>query len=181
MAELDELFTFLPEQLYLIAAPTFHGKTTLALNIAAKIASFDERVLFCSLEQGLFIAPKIRTILGGEIPEKLMLLESDEFLTSDVLITYIESLALRPRLVVIDHLHFMDKDLKNGITGGIDKLISNIQLAAKKTQLPFLVISHLRKLNDDRAPELDDLRDSSSLSQIPSVVIQMKKRKEEGT
>lgn len=179
--ELDELFTFLPEHVYIIAAPTFHGKTTLALNMAARIASFDTRVLFCSLEQGLFISPKIKNIVGGSVPKKFMILESDEFLTAEMLTKAIDSLANRPRLVVIDHLHFMKKDLSNGITGGIDKLVHDLQQHAKKTQLPFVVITHLRKLNDDRSPSIDDLRDSSTLGQVPSVVVLLKKRKDRTT
>jgi len=39
------------------------------------------------------------------------------------------------------------------------------------------VICHVRKLNADRAPELDDLRNSSSLAQVPSVVMFLYRKK----
>ncbi|MEB3150034.1 MAG: bifunctional DNA primase/polymerase [Sphaerospermopsis sp.] len=178
---LDEFFTLVPEHLYLISSPTHQGKTTIALNIASKVASYGEQVLFCSLEQGLFISPRIETILGGKIPESLGILESSSMVSSEKLVEVIDSLAIRPRLVVIDHLHFMKKDLKNGITGGIDKMIIDLQNSAKKLKIPMIVISHLRKLNENKVPELDDLRDSSSLSQVPSVIIQMVKDQDENT
>jgi len=171
--EIDEWFKFLPEQLYLISSPTHHGKTTLALNISARVASFGHRVLFCSLEQGVFIAPRIKSMLGGEVPDGFGLLESSSLIKSDDLIEIVNQMNERPELVVVDHLHFMEKNMKYGITGGIDEMMISIQNMAKNLQLPVVVISHLRKLNEDRAPTLDDLRDSSSLSQIPSVVIQL--------
>ena len=174
--ELDEWFKLLPEQLYLISAPTFQGKTTLALNMSARIASFGHRVLFCSLEQGVFVAPRIKTMLGGDIPDGFGLMESAGLVTSEELINIVNQLSERPDLLVIDHLHFMAKNTKNGITGGIDEMMISIQNMAKNISMPVIVIAHLRKLNEDRAPTLDDLRDSSSLSQIPSVVMQLHRK-----
>lgn len=171
---LDNYFKFLPEHLYLISAPTHQGKTTLALNFAAKIASFGSNVLFCSLEQGVYITPMIKTILGGPIPATLGMMESDNFLSTEYLIDSVAKLSKTPDLIVIDHLHFMKKDISKGVTAGLDQMIGDVQIAAKKMSLPILVIAHLRKLNDTKAPTLDDLRDSSYLAQIPSVIMLMK-------
>jgi hypothetical protein len=176
---LDEYFKFLPEQLYLVSSPTHQGKTTLALNFASKIASFGHNVLFCSLEQGVFIAPRIKTILGGDIPPSFGMLDSEVLLDTDTLIDAVAALTKKPEIVVIDHLHFMKKDTKQGITGGIDQMISQVQMAAKVMKIPIMVIAHLRKLSEGKAPSLDDLRDSSYLAQIPSVIIQMKMDEDE--
>ena len=170
---LDDYFKFLPEQMYLISSPTHQGKTTLSLNMAARVASYGHHVLFCSLEQGMFIVPRIESMLGGPVPPTFGMLSSDVNLSSSILVDSVKELPNRPELIVIDHLHFMKKDLKQGITGGIDKMIIDLQNTAKTMQIPIVVISHLRKLNEDRSPTLDDLRDSSSLSQVPSVVIQL--------
>lgn len=175
---LDEYFKFLPEQLYLLSAPTHHGKTTLALNIAARIASVGHRVFFGSLEQGVFIAPRVETILGGAFPETLSLLETAQTVSVEKLITIIEEMVERPQLVCIDHLHFLKKSGK-GATEDIDEMIIALQNMAKKLHVPILVIAHVRKLNGERPPELDDLRDSSSLSQVPSVVMLMYRKKNE--
>lgn len=178
---LDKYFTFLPEHLYLVASPTHHGKTTVTLNIAARVASFGHRVLYCSLEQGLFVAPRIKTILGSEVPDGFGLLDSSSLIKSSDLVEIVNQMSEKPELIVIDHLHFMEKNMKYGITGGIDEMMIHIQNMAKNLSLPVMVISHLRKLNEDRAPTLDDLRDSSSLGQIPSVVIQLHLKTDEKT
>lgn len=175
---LDQYFTFMPEQMYLLSAPTHMGKTTVALNIASRVASMGNTVLFCSLEQGLFIEPRVRSSLG-KMPETLSILTSDKLIKSKDLIETVSQMPDRLHLLVIDHLHFMEKDSRNGVTSAIDTMIIDLQNTAKTLEIPILIISHLRKLNEEREPTLDDLRDSSSLSQVPSVVMQLYVKKAE--
>lgn len=176
--ELDEYFKFLPEQLYLISAATHQGKTTLALNMAARMATLGSRPLFCSLEQGVFITPRVKTILGGEYPDELAVMTSEKMVTVDDIDRAVNSMIYRPDVVMIDHLHFIDKDGKEK-TEAMDDMIIKIQNLAKSLHLPVLVIAHVRKLNADKAPEMDDLRDSSALSQVPSVVMMLHRKKQE--
>lgn len=168
----------MPEQMYLLSAATHHGKTTVALNIASRVASMGNNVLFCSLEQGLFIEPRVRSSLG-KMPETLSILTSDKLVKSKDLIETVSQMPESLQLLVVDHLHFMEKDSRHGVTSAIDNMIIDLQNTAKTLEIPILVISHLRKLNEDREPVLDDLRDSSSLSQVPSVVMQLYVKKEE--
>ena len=168
--ELDKFFKFIPEQLYLLSAPTHHGKTSFALNIASRIAFKGERVLFASLEQGVFIAPRVETMLKDNFPETLSILTTHKMISVKGLIDAINEMKDKPQLIVIDHLHFIKKEGK-GVTEDIDSMILDLQNMAKELHLPVFVIAHVRKLNADRPPELDDLRDSSSLSQVPSVVM----------
>lgn len=176
--DLDQMFTLLPQQLYLISAATHIGKTTFALNMCARVASCGEPVLFASLEQGVFIADRVANMVG-KFPEKLSILTSNSMLRVKDLTDYVFSMAEKPKLVCIDHLHFIKKD-GNKVTQDIDNMIAEIQNMAKKLEIPVIVIAHCRKLNEDKAPTLDDLRDSSSLSQIPSVVIFLHRKKNEG-
>lgn len=173
---LDNYFKFLPEQLYLISAPTHQGKTTLALNMASRIAQKGSPVLFASLEQGVFIAPRVKTILDDDFPEKLTILTSTQTVGIEPLVRTIEAMEQQPKLVVIDHLHFIKKRGEN-VTSSIDDMIVRIQNMAKQLQVPVLVIAHVRKLNGDRPADLDDLRDSSSLSQVPAVVMLIHREK----
>lgn len=168
--ELDFFFKFMPEQLYLISAATHVGKSTLALNMCGRIASLGHEVLFCSLEQGIFIEPRVKTMLGGPFPEKLSILISDKMLTVDQLVQVIEKSEHKPELICIDHINFLRRK-GVGATEDMDEIILQIQNMAKHLQKPVLVISHVRKLNQDRRPTMDDLKDSSSLSQVPAVVM----------
>lgn len=176
--ELDSMFTLIPQQLYLISAATHVGKTTLGLNICARVASMGEPVLFASLEQGVFIADRVKKMVG-QFPEKLSILTSNSMLGVKDLTDYIFSMEEKPKLVCIDHLHFIKKK-GNKVTQDIDDMMAEIQNMAKKLEIPVIVIAHVRKLNEDKAPTLDDLRDSSSLSQIPSVVLFLHRPKNSG-
>lgn len=174
--EIDDYFHFLPQQLYLVSAPTHQGKTTFTLNMASKVASFGYKVLFASLEQGIFIAPRVESMVG-KFPENLSVLTSNELLTVPGIIEAVNGRPQKPELIIIDHLHFVAKDPKKNKTDAIDDMMLLLQNMAKQLEIPVVVIAHMRKLNADRAPELDDLRDSSSLSQIPSVIMMIHRKK----
>lgn len=174
---LDQYFTFLPQQLYLISAPTHQGKTIFSLNIAGRVASTGKKVLFVSLEQGVFVSQFIKSIVG-EYPETLSILDTSDRLTIKGLLNIITNHETRFDLIIVDHLHFFKKDGK-GVTEDIDEIILELQNLAKKLEVPIVTIAHVRKLNSDRPPDLDDLRDSSSLSQVPSVVMFLYRRKNE--
>ncbi len=89
-------------------------------------------------------------------------------------------MADKPRLVVVDHLHFLQKEGK-GTTEDVDTIILSMQNMAKELSVPVLVNVHVRKLNADRPPDLDDLRDSSSLAQVPSVVMLLYRKRMEAS
>mgnify|MGYP001615981146 FL=1 len=82
----------------------------------------------------------------------------------------------KPDIMCIDHLHYFARGNK-GATEEIDRIIVRIQVMAKELEIPILIISHLRKLNSDKTPTLDDLKDSVSLSQIPAVVCLIQREK----
>lgn len=176
--ELDDMFTFVPQQLYLISAETHVGKTTIALNMCARIASLGEPVLFASLEQGVFIADRVKSMVG-RFPDQLSILTSNDMINVKELTDFIYSMEEKPKLVCVDHLHFIKKQ-GNKTTSDIDTMMIELQNMAKKLEIPVIVIAHVRKLNADRAPTLDDLRDSSSLNQIPSVVLFLHRPKNTG-
>lgn len=176
--EIDDMFTLLPQQLYLISAATHVGKTTFALNMCARIASMGENVLFASLEQGVFIAGRVESMVGN-FPDTLSILTSNSMLNITDLTEYVMKMDNKPQLICVDHLHFIKKK-GNKVTQDIDDMMAELQNMAKKLELPVIVIAHVRKLNEDKAPTLDDLRDSSSLSQIPSVVMFLHRPVNEG-
>lgn len=178
-SSLDEYFKFLPEQLYLLSASTHIGKTTFALNIAGKIALSGKRVLFASLEQGVFILPRLRSIFQKDIIDNFSTITSDEFPTADDFIYTIQDLREKPDILFLDHLHYFARGEKKA-NEEIDRIIVEIQVMAKKLQLPIFVIAHVRKLiSDNKIPTLDDIKDSVSLSQIPSVIMIMHREKKD--
>jgi len=174
--ELDEFFTFQPQQLYLLSAPTHHGKTMFSINLCSRMATLGTKVMYCSLEQGVFVAKFVENVLEGAYPESLWILDTYKMLTVEQLLCSVSSLKEKPQFLCIDHIHFLQKKGR-GATEDIDEIILKLQNLAKELEIPVLVVSHLRKLNSDNPPELDDLRDSSSLSQVPSVVMFIHRQK----
>jgi len=167
--ELDKYFTLIPQQLYLISGQTHIGKTTLCLNIAARVASMGHEVLFCSLEQDIFIAPLVKKIMG-EYPKSLDILRTASMASVRTLGECIALMPKKPKLVVLDHLHFL-KAKGMGATQDTDENIKELQNLAKGLEIPILVVCHTKKIYEKRAPTMNDLRDSSQLSQVPSVVL----------
>jgi len=172
----DELFTFLPEHLYLLSAETHVGKTTFALNMCGKASTLGHSVLFASLEQGIFIAPRIKTILGGPIPETFSLLDTTQLVNIDELAGFIKTMEIKPALLCIDHIHFIKKK-GNNPNIDIEEMVVDMKNMAKDLRIPILLIAHLRKLSDTKPPTPNDIKDSVALSQVPDVTMILHREK----
>lgn len=174
---LDQYFKFVPQQLYMISAPTHVGKTTLVLNIAGRAARGGAKVILASLEQGVFVIPRIISMFGGDQGmENLSLVAPVEMPRVDDFIELFKDESTRPKLLIVDHLHYFERG-DRGATEEMDKLVVSLQMLANKLEIPIVVIAHVRKLKDDKPPTMEDLKDSSSLSQIPAVVAMMHREK----
>lgn len=170
---LDEYFKFVPQQLYMISAPTHVGKTTLVLNMAGRLARAGVNVALASLEQGVFVIPRLRSMFGSMVGmDNLHFIVPDKLPTPDDFIRTFADEANRPKILIVDHLHYFERG-NRGATEEMDRLVVAMQSLAKQLEIPVVCIAHVRKLKDDKPPTMDDLKDSSSLSQIPAVVAMM--------
>jgi replicative DNA helicase len=168
-AVLDKYFRFIPEHVYVLAAATHIGKTSLALNFAQRVAE-KHNVLFASFEQGFQIVPRILSIGKTEIlPSNLYLIAPYEIPSIQALEQTVHDTEDKPKLLIIDHIHYFERG-RRGLTEEISELIMRLQMLARKEQIPVVVVAHVRKLNADRPPTIDDLKDTSALAQVPSVV-----------
>lgn len=181
-ASLDEFFKFIPTQLYVIAAATHVGKTTFLLNMASRIAECGKKVVIASLEQNVFIVPLLQKIaLTQETLNNIQLIAPMSMPTTSDFVKLFET-APKPDVLFVDHLHYFKRGTR-GATEEIDKLVVELQMMANKLEIPVVVVSHLRKLNAKAVkgvspmPGMDDLKDSSSLSQIPGVVLLLHREK----
>lgn len=178
---LDAYFKFIPQQLYMISAPTHVGKTTFVMNMAGRMADAGVKVCVASLEQGVFIIPRLETMFPdiSRIKENMTFVVPDDLPTPQDFIKTFEDEKNRPQVLVVDHLHFFKRGNK-GATEEMDRLVIEMQQLAHKLEIPVITIAHLRKLNaadKDKIPTMDDLKDSSSLSQVPGVVMLMHRKK----
>jgi len=158
---------------FLLGDCTVAHNTTFVLNMAGRIARAGHKVIIASLEQNVFVIPRLINMFGSKQGmENISFIAPDDMPTPKDFLDVLESTKNEKRLLIIDHLHYFARGNK-GSTENMDELIASMQMIAKKLEIPIVVVAHLRKLNKDNKPTLDDLKDSSSLAQIPGVVCLM--------
>ncbi len=189
-----------------IAARPSHGKTALALSIAANIASTGKKVLFCSLEmtteqlrKRLMHAEARVPIINrpnhynGEDRHKLedavgrikgWSLKVDQ--TCGVTVPYLLSKAMAEKtrngldILFIDYIGIMNgpgKDIYERVSG----ISRGIQQIAKKVEIPVVALSQQNRDSEkDNNAKMSHLRDSGSVEQDADQVIMLRRSKDMG-
>lgn len=166
-----------PGELVVIAGKTSEGKTTLAINIANNVALANVPVLFVTLEMTKEeITSRYMYINGGEneaynsVAVRTLVQEDDElnWKSIDDLIAVAKE-EMNVGLVVIDHLHYLTRELDN-VTEDLGRITKEFKKNAIRHELPVILISHVRKTNETMAT-MDDLRGSSLIAQDADIVL----------
>lgn len=182
---------FRKSELIIIGGRPGSGKTTLALNMAYKMAAKGKKVAYFSLEMA---QPELMDKLVKQAIELDAYNESniDQVVTTK---RYIDGLKLKiydnPRLkindiysickfekdldcVFIDHLAILQSERKySGQYERITDLSGRLKVMAKELNLPIVVLAQLNRQLENRelkAPTLADLRDSGSIEQDADLV-----------
>lgn len=184
--KIDELTKgFVGGELTIVAGKTSYGKTTLAINIANKIALAGTPVLFVTLE-----------MTKGEISSRFMQINggnNDDFQTVAGLIAFQTTNELNWKsidglvgefvksftngLIVIDHLHYFTRELEN-VSEDLGRLTKEFKKNAEIHNVPILLVSHVRKTVNDKEAGIDDLRGSSYIAQDADIVLMVGRSKE---
>lgn len=187
--------------LYILAARPGMGKTTLALNIADRVAERVGPVLFVSLEMDVeqLVAKRVSRLSGVASNRVLMRqLSPEEYrkvsAAADklakipvavnrrafVTVEQIEALARRVpglSMVVVDYLGLITPpgwSQKNGRVEATTAISNGLKQTAKALKVPFLVLSQLNRQVEsrpDKHPILSDLRDTGAVEQDADAVI----------
>lgn len=178
-----------PGELILVAGKTSRGKTTLALNIASNVALEGHTVLFVTLEMThKEITSRTMFITGCEGDELTEDYHSvaarTVFQVQDELKwTSIDSLMKKAKedmgvdLVVIDHLHYFTRELQN-VSEDLGRITKEFKKNAIRHEVPVMLISHVRKTQNDAEATMDDMRGSSYMAQDADVVLMVGRLKE---
>lgn len=171
----------LPGQLTVLAGATSMGKTTFTANCAYLMAKKQEKkVLFFSLESGHAIANVIEKLSGEKDLHNIRIITPETRLTLSQVRKEIEENLHNAEVVFLDHLHYLLPSGNEQMQAKIGVLVRDIQLMAKQLEIPIILICHVRKLQTETAiPGLNDLKDSSSLYQDPSIVLIIHRFKKE--
>lgn len=175
-AALDTFTKLYPEHLYMVTAGTHIGKTSLAISIATRVAIAGSRVLFFSLEDGLYIQDKIKKIAEKEQDFPLTLIDSSIFPKASTIFNYIQGLKDKPDFVVIDHIHFIaPEERTETVKDRIVAVTMQLKLLTKQLHIPIMCLVHIRKQDKSRddPPVMDDMKDAQELAGLANVVLIM--------
>ena len=177
---IDQLTMGLVEgELIIIAGPTSKGKTLLSMHIANNVAKYGGRVLFVTLEMTKAeLTSRYMYVNGGKdspdfslVAANTVFQENDELDWKDIdgLIQNAKQ-ELDVDLVIIDHLHYFARDIKNA-SEELGKITMTFKKNAIRHKLPIILISHIRKLGKDEDLSGDSLRGSSLIAQDSDIVL----------
>lgn len=201
--DLDDLLGggMLATGVYILAARPGMGKTTLAINIADRVAKQTGPVLFVSLEMDTEqLMAKRAAKLCGISGSRLLMGKLQDWETArlaDALeelaklpvllnrqasadVDQIESMARKVkglRLLVIDYFGIIDPGKarkKNSRVEYTTEISGAVKLLARRLKIPVLLLAQLnRELEKraDRRPQLSDLRDTGAVEQDADGVI----------
>ena len=112
--------------------------------------------------------------------KRIKLLDHQGSVSDDSLMDKIETLCLMGcKYLILDHLTIAVSEVDSGdVNGAIDRVMSDILKTAKKHNVWFGVISHLRKtglqgqsFEEGKLPSMDDIKGSGSIKQISFQIV----------
>lgn len=165
-------------ELVVVAGPTSKGKTLLSMSICNNIAKNGGRVLFVTLEMTKAeLTSRYMYVNGGDtndfqtVAANTIFQDNDELDWKDIdgLIANAKE-KLDVDIVVIDHLHYFARDIKNAAEE-LGRITMTFKKNAIRHNLPIILISHIRKLQKDEDLSGDVLRGSSLIAQDSDIVL----------
>lgn len=166
-----------PGELIVIGGPTSNGKTTLAVNVGARVVASGVPVLFVTLEMTKAKLTSRMMVAEPRFEDNAALLayqKADEFSWQSVdglVENSVKNLGVR--LVIIDHLHYFTRELHN-VAEDLGRITKEFKKNAIRHSVPIMLISHTRK--GDGA-SIDDLRGSSYIAQDADIVLMVARDK----
>ena len=153
IAELDRVLGggIVPGAAILLSGEPGVGKSTLLLDVAARIARHGARVLYASGEESTGQI-RMRAERTGALEETLFLASETDLAT---VLGHIEE--VRPGLIVIDSVQTLASDQVEGIAGGpsqVREVAAALIRVAKERGIPVILVGHVTKDGSVAGPRL---------------------------
>lgn len=187
--------------MYVLAARPGMGKTTLALNIADRVARNTGPVLFVTLEMDPDQLEAKRLARESGVPSNKLLMhqlgeqenqrmaQASEALhtvpmylnrTEKATVSEIKDMAKKVKnlsLVIIDYLGIITPEKRSRAASRyeyVTEISGDIKKMARKLRIPVLVLAQLNRASESRSdhrPQLSDLRDTGAIEQDADAVM----------
>lgn len=163
-------------ELIIIAGETSNGKTALGVNIATNVAKAGSPVLFVTLEiTAVQLTARIAKIINDEkklVQLPVLMQKQDELNWRDIDKLIKEAKENGVKLVIIDHLHYFTREVDR-MAEDLGRITKEFKKNAIRHNIPIILISHVRKKDSLKKPELsnDALRGSSLIAQDADAVM----------
>lgn len=118
------------------------GKSTLLLEVAAKLAKQGKKVLYVSAEESASQV-KLRATRTGSLSENLFLASETDL---GAIVGQFE--AIQPQLLVVDSVQTVSSELIDGAAGmpsQVREVAGNLIRIAKRSNVPLLLVGHVTK------------------------------------
>lgn len=173
-----------PGEVTVVGGATSNGKTALSINIAAHVAMQGITVLFVTLEMTPGeLGVRFKKVMGDKFEDfmsNIVIQKNDELDWKSV-----DGLMRKARedagvgLVVIDHLHYFTRELKN-VAEDLGNITKEFKKNAIRHNVPVILISHTRKAPDSFTTKtgINDLRGSSYIAQDADIVLMVHRDKD---
>lgn len=162
---------FRRKQLVVLSGITKHGKTTFAIDITVNLR--EQNPLWLPFEEpaeDLIIKFKER---NEEPPLFFTPMQMKDRTVKWVEQKIIEGIAkFNCKVVFIDHLHYL-LEVHGGETKeqAVSRVMYDLKTLAKKWDVVIVLLAHLRKVELNKHPNLEDLKDSSAIGQVADTVM----------
>lgn len=160
---------FRAKQLIILSGITKHGKTSFAIDLTSRLAK--ENPTWLPFEEPA--EELVQKFLDRN--EKPPMFYAPQKMSSNAL-NWIEKKIVEgkakydTKLVFIDHLHYI-LPRSTDLAQEIGFTVRSLKTLAMKWNVTIVLLAHLRKVELNKNPNLDDLRDSSSIAQEADTVL----------
>lgn len=183
-SELDALIKgFIPKRLYTLTGKTNAGKTTLACNLAYRVAIQNKKVLYLALEPDTAILDILATIAThktypelvasdlSSVPKNIDVTGSEIKTFDQLKATLNES--TKYDLVIVDHIGYFIRNVgEQNLVQQQSQLIQSLARLTKEAGNSILLIAHLNKEGSKKeVPSIYDIGGTASFSQDSQEVL----------
>lgn len=171
---------FRPGQLIVLSAPTGQGKTVFLQSLTKTFSDDKIPTAWFSYE----VPPaELKERFGNDVPVFYLPRKNKESNIEWLKIRTLEGIAkFGTKVIFIDHLHYLlsmqELSQARSISLLIGMLMRELKKFAIETETIIFLVSHLTKTKLEVVPTIDDLRDSSFVSQEADLVMIMWRHRE---